>query len=104
MVTGLAFVDFRKALDVINHELLLKKLSIYGANDLSLKWFGSYLSGRKQYVRIKAGFHMIANDPRRSRIVDRRSQTIAKRPVSGLKIGGRTVASGELKLTRATKS
>ena len=53
MVTGLAFVDFRKAFDVINHELLLKKLSIYGANDLSLKWSGSYLSaGRKQYVRI----------------------------------------------------
>ena len=51
-VTGLAFVDFRKAFDVINHELLLKKLSIYGANDLSLKWFGSYLTGRKQYVRI----------------------------------------------------
>ena len=52
MVTGLAFVDFRKAFDVINHKLLLKKLSIYGANDLSLKWFGSYLTGRKQYVRI----------------------------------------------------
>ena len=53
MVTGLAFVDFRKAFDVINHELLLKKLSIYGANDLSLlSWFGSYLTGRKQYVRI----------------------------------------------------
>ena len=52
MVTGLAFVDFRKAFDVINHELLLKKLYIYGANDLSLKWFGSYLTGRKQYVRI----------------------------------------------------
>ena len=53
MMTGLAFVDFRKAFDVINHELLLKKLSIYGANDLSLKRFGSYLSaGRKQYVRI----------------------------------------------------
>ena len=31
MVTGLAFNDFRKAFDVINHELLLKKLSIYGA-------------------------------------------------------------------------
>ena len=40
MVTGLAFVDFRKAFDVINHKLLLKKLSIYGASDLSLKWFG----------------------------------------------------------------
>ena len=52
MVTGLAFVDFRKTFDVINHEILLKKLYIYGANDLSLKWFGSYLTGRKQYVRI----------------------------------------------------
>ena len=52
MITGLAFVDFRKAFDVINHELSLKKLYIYGANDLSLKWFGSYFTGRKQYVRI----------------------------------------------------
>ena len=41
-MTGLAFVDFRKAFDVINHELY----------DLSLKWFGSYLTGRKQYVLI----------------------------------------------------
>ena len=31
---------------------------------------------------LKAGFHMIANDRRRSRVADRRSQTIAKRPVS----------------------
>jgi len=52
MVTGLVFVDFRKAFDVINHKLLLKKLSIYGANNLLLKWFGSYLTGRKQYVHI----------------------------------------------------
>ena len=52
MVTGLTFVDFRNAFDVINHEFLLKKLSIYGVNDLSLKWFRSYLTGRKQYVRI----------------------------------------------------
>ena len=31
---------------------------------------------------IKAGFHMIADDRRRSRIANRRSQTIAKRAVS----------------------
>ena len=52
MVTGLAFVNFRKAFNVINHWLLPKKLSIYEANNLSLKWFGSYLTRRKQYVRI----------------------------------------------------
>ena len=52
MVTGLAFFDFRKAFDVINHELLLKKLSIYGASDISLKWFGSHLTGKKQYVHV----------------------------------------------------
>ena len=28
-VTGFVFIDFRKAFDVIDHELLLKKLSIY---------------------------------------------------------------------------
>ena len=38
MVTGLAFVNFRKAFNVINRELLLKKLFIYGASDLSFKW------------------------------------------------------------------
>ena len=52
MVTGLTFVDFKKAFDVINHELLLKKLSIYGANDFTVKWFRSYLTGRSQYVRV----------------------------------------------------
>ena len=52
MVTGLAFVSFRKAFNVINHWLLPKKLSIYEASNLSLKWFGSYLTRRKQYVRI----------------------------------------------------
>ena len=50
MVTGLTFVHFKKAFDVTNHELLLTKLSIYGANDFTVKWFRSYLTGRNQYV------------------------------------------------------
>ena len=35
----LVFIDFRKASDVINHKLLLKKLSIYGATPSSVAWF-----------------------------------------------------------------
>ena len=46
-VNGLVFIDFRKAFDVIDHELLLKKLSIYGATPFSVAWFKSYLSERK---------------------------------------------------------
>jgi len=38
-VTGLVFIDFRKAFDVIDFELLLKKLSIYGASPSSVAWF-----------------------------------------------------------------
>ena len=49
-VTGLVFVDFRKAFDVINHNLLLKKLSVYGASPDSVAWFRSYLEERRQFV------------------------------------------------------
>ena len=49
-VTGLVFIDFRKAFDVIDHELLLKKLSIYGATPSSVAWFKFHLSERKQFI------------------------------------------------------
>ena len=49
-VTGFVFIDFRKAFDVIDHELLLKKLSIYGATPSFFAWFKSYLSDRKQFI------------------------------------------------------
>ena len=51
-VTGLVLIDFRKAFDVIDHELLLKKLSIYCATPSSVAWFKSYLSERKQLISL----------------------------------------------------
>jgi len=45
------FVDFRKAVDLVNHDILFSKLIKYNISHFLLRWFGSYLSGRQQRVR-----------------------------------------------------
>lgn len=44
------FVDFRKAFDVVDHSILLRKLISYKFSNKSMNWFVSYLSDRKQAV------------------------------------------------------
>ena len=51
-VYKMVFVDFRKAFDVVDHQLLLTKLRLYRVSDPSLLWFESYLSGRQQFVSV----------------------------------------------------
>ena len=48
-VLGL-FLDFTKAFDTVNHDILLQKLQHLGNRGMSLNWFKSYLSNRSQYV------------------------------------------------------
>ncbi len=47
-VTGLLLVDFRKAFDLVNHQLL----QTYGVGTKSVGWFQSYLFDRHQFVSV----------------------------------------------------
>ena len=46
------FVDFQKAFDAVDHDILLSKLEHYTVRGLAKGWFKSHLSNRKQYVLI----------------------------------------------------
>lgn len=47
------FLDFRKAFDSVDHEILLSKLHHYGIRGNILSWFKSYLCNRKQYTVVQ---------------------------------------------------
>ena len=50
MVTLL--LDFSKAFDTVNHQILLRKMHHLGVRGVCNDWFASYLSGRRQCVRV----------------------------------------------------
>ena len=47
------FIDLQKAFDTCNYNIILDKLQSIGFSDNALKWFKSYLSDRKQAVKIQ---------------------------------------------------
>ena len=44
------FLDISKAFHAVDHDILLHKPTLYGMQDIMLKWFKYYLSNRVQYV------------------------------------------------------
>ena len=45
-------LDMSAAFDVVDHDILIEKLKLYGFDDNSIKWMGNYLSGRTLAVYI----------------------------------------------------
>lgn len=50
--TGMVLLDLQKALDTIDHKILMYKLRLCGMHDNSIQWFASYFSSRKHEVDI----------------------------------------------------
>ena len=50
------FVDFRKAFDTVNHQILIAKLFRYGIRGVALSLISSYLKDRRQRVKIGNSF------------------------------------------------
>ena len=49
-ITAVIMCDMSAAFDIVNHELLIAKLKIFGFQENALAWLTSYLTDRKQRV------------------------------------------------------
>ena len=50
--SALILLDFAKAFDSVNHDILLRKMELMGIKNLELKWFESYLTNRLQFIKL----------------------------------------------------
>ena len=60
-IVGTIMVDFRKAFDLVDHSLLLKKLSVYKCSEHFIKIMDSYLCQRTQTVSINGKLSRICD-------------------------------------------
>ena len=52
LINGVLFLDLKKALDLVDHQILIRKLELYGIKNSALAWFSSYLHGRTQVCSV----------------------------------------------------
>lgn len=46
------FINLKKAFDMTDHGILLKKIERYGVRGVALTWLQSYISNRKHFVQL----------------------------------------------------
>ena len=51
-MVGVMMIDLSAAFTMVDHDLLLGKLELFGLTEGTLSWFRSYLSGRSQAVSV----------------------------------------------------
>ena len=52
LINGVLFLDLRKAFDTVDHQIMIRKMYLYGVKDNALAWFTSYLSNRTQVCKV----------------------------------------------------
>ena len=57
-LTGVVFIDIRKAFDSIDHAILFQKLAYYGVSQLEHSWFQSYLANWQQQCHVNGSLSM----------------------------------------------
>ena len=58
-----ALLDYRKAFDLVNHNLLVAKLSNYEIKPTVVKWIADFLRGRSERVKINSVYSNILQVP-----------------------------------------
>ena len=61
LYTGMVLIDLQKAFDTVDYTILTTKLTAIGIDDSAGSWFKSYLTGRKQVVKINGRLSTAGN-------------------------------------------
>ena len=55
-MAGVMMIDLSAAFDLVDHDILLKKLDLFGFDQATVTWFWSYLNSRSQCVYVDGKF------------------------------------------------
>ena len=61
LYTGMVLIDLQKAFDTVDYTILTTKLNVIGIDESAGSWFKSYLTGRKQVVKINGRLSTAGN-------------------------------------------